>query len=187
MGRRWANQLAVHYDLPLGDGLRDRLAAADLQIDLPQAETQALLEESVVTAGLDLSDGVGASLQILGQANGLGFNILPEALDALVDPVGIPVTEALGLSPRSLILSPGYMWENMYTISRTGVERAARAVATAGGRLTVIAEAMAGSRTMRYGGAESPVIAAASDEKFKKYSWEDRVEHWVEAMRVASL
>src|SRR5580698_6446277 len=123
-GARWANQLATQYDVQLAGDLRSRLAASDLEIELPLAETQALMEQGILRAGLDLSDGIGAGLQILAEANDIGFNILPTALDELVDPLAAAVADALGILPRSMILSPGYMWENMYAIDRSSVTAA---------------------------------------------------------------
>lgn len=186
-GARWAYQLVTHYDLQLAGGLREQLATSDLEITLPFAETPALVGPKLVRAGLDLSDGIGASLRIMSEANHLGFNVIPEALDELIDPATVPVTDALGLPLRALALSPGYMWENMYTVRDRELSRATRAVEAVGGKLTVIGEASDRFNGVLYGGRESEVIDGASDEKFRQFAWEDRVSHWVQTMRTAEL
>jgi thiamine-monophosphate kinase len=185
-GARWANQLAVTYDLPLGQ-LRKELADTDLDIALPVAESRTLADRQLVRAGLDLSDGIGASLKILGQANDIGFDVKPTALDDLVDPTAASVATSLGMAPRALALSPGYMWENMYALDPEQADQAVRAVSQAGGKLTVIGEASKEIRGVLYGGRESAVIDAASDEKFKSFPWENRVTRWVEIMRGSDL
>jgi thiamine-monophosphate kinase len=181
-GARWANQLATSCELDLGR-LRQKLAEADLTIALPLVESRVLAEGHLVRAGMDLSDGIGASLKILSMANSIGFDVHPAALDELVDAEAGTVVSSLGIAPRALALSPGYMWENIYAVDPSQVGGAMDAVATVGGKLTVIGEASRHISGVLYGGEESAVIDAASDEKFKSFAWENRVPHWLETMQ----
>jgi thiamine-monophosphate kinase len=186
-GERWANQLATSYDLALESDLKSHLMRADLAIDLPVLESRVLTNNNFVRAGLDLSDGIGASLRILSQSNGVGFNVIPDALDELVDPQAAAVANALGLAPRALIMSPGYMWENIYAVDPAVAKEAVAATKAAGGCLTIIGTATAEKNSVTYGDIDSPIIDAASDEKFRSFAWEDRVSHWLHVMKTAVL
>jgi thiamine-monophosphate kinase len=186
-GRRWANHLLNHFQLAVSDAERSVLAASDSEFTLPVAECEALID-SGVKAGLDLSDGVGASLGILSDANDVSFSILPESLDAVVDSVAVaPVARQLGLHPRAFALSPGYMWNVMYAVDPHRVDEACSAAQSVGGDFVIIAEAKAGRCEVLYGDGSSDAVAAASDEKFRKWAWADRTERWVDVMKDSVL
>ncbi|MFC5746915.1 AIR synthase related protein [Actinomadura rugatobispora] len=187
-GRRWGHHLVEHFALPVGEGVRALLAASEDDIMLPVAETAALLA-SGVTAGLDLSDGLGASLRILATANSVGFTVLPDALDEIVDEAAVaPVAAHLGIRTRAFAMSPGYVWNNMYAVPAERAEQARAAARRAGGDFVVVARARPGPPEVRYGDDDAgALIEAASDEKFRRWAWSDRTEHWLDVMRSAKL
>jgi thiamine-monophosphate kinase len=182
-GARWAYHLARTYDLPLAPSLTQALRDADINFSFPIRESLALAATGAVTAGLDLSDGLGAGLKILGRASEVGFSINPHNVRELVDPALAPVCDLLRLPLDALAWSPGYMWENLYTIHRDRWAQAEAAVAEAGGRLLPIGSVVDGGKGTD--GVEDDLLDIASDEKFRVWAWEDRTKYWLERVRSA--
>lgn len=182
-GARWAYHLARTYKLSLVSSLSQALEDADINFGFPIRESLALASTRVATAGLDLSDGLGAGIKILSRANDVGFTIDHEAVHSLVDPSLAPVCELLQLPLEALAWSPGYMWENLYTIRGDRWGEAEAAVVNAGGRLLPIGKVVEGGKCME--GIEDNLMDIASDEKFRTWAWEDRTKYWLDRVRLA--
>ena len=104
------------------------------------AEGQALAASGVVTALLDVSDGLAADLGHLCAASNVGAELDASAIP--VDPAALAVADALGLDALQLALEGGEDYELVFAVRLDGMERALAAVAEAGvgarviGRLT---------------------------------------------------
>ncbi|WP_454195755.1 thiamine-phosphate kinase [Nocardia sp. Marseille-Q1738] len=182
-GRRWANHLVNHFSLDLELDVRQILADSDNEFSLPVAESRTLIERDFAVAGLDLSDGIGSSLRILAEANGIGFDLQSKSLDELIDPAVAPVADALDIHTRCFALTPGYMWNNMYAVRAADADAARACARAAGGDFVIIAEATDKTGEVLYDGSASGAVAAASDEKFRAWAWSDRTEWWLNSMR----
>lgn len=182
-GRRWVNHLVNHFGCEIDDASRYALAESDNVFKLPQMESYALIDTGHVSAGLDLSDGLGAATSLLSAASRVGFKLRGEQFERLVDPLAARVaSRCFGLDPVSLAMSPGYNWDNLYSVRPDGVQTAREAVEAAGGDLVEIGTATSDGEVLFDGGV-SERLAAASDEKFRTWPWEDRTEWWIGQMR----
>ncbi|MEV2221689.1 AIR synthase related protein [Nocardia vinacea] len=182
-GKRWANHLVNHFSLDLAPDIRQTLADSDQEFNLPVAESRMLIDRSLAVAGLDLSDGIGSSLRILAEANGIGFDLSSNSLDEIIDQAVAPVASALGIHTRSFALTPGYMWNNMYAVRSTDADAARTCAQAAGGDFIIIAEATDKAGELLYDGSANGALAAASDEKFRAWAWSDRTEWWLSNVR----
>lgn len=178
-GARWAYHLARTSKLPLPEDVLAGLAHADLHFGFPARESRALSSARVASAGLDLSDGLGAGIKILGRASKVSVTIDHAAVRELVDPALAAVTDPLGLPIEALVWSPGYMWENLYTIPAGRWADAVAVVRGVGGELAAIGEVT--DATMDP--SDDRLCMIASDEKFRRWAWEDRTRHWLEGVR----
>src|SRR5262245_39393380 len=100
------------------------------------AEGQALAASGVVTALLDVSDGLAADLGHLCAASNVGAELDAGAIP--VDPAAQAAAAALGRDALQLALEGGEDYELVFTVWPDGVERALAAVAEAGGVARVI-------------------------------------------------
>lgn len=185
-GRRWALHLVESRNIEIDKELYETLTEAERSLQLPVAETRALIDRGLVRAGLDLSDGIGGGLEILAAANGVGFEIESDAIAGLVDDGLASIANALEIPLASLAFAPGYGWENMFVISPDDRSDAEAAAMAAGGRFVVIGRASAEANSILLDGRESRLFAAASDEKFRAWAWGDRTDHWLAAMAKTS-
>jgi thiamine-monophosphate kinase len=179
-GARWAYHLARTYGLSLPEDVLGALAHADLHFGFPAHESRALSSARVASAGLDLSDGLGAGIKILGRASNVCVSIDHAAVRELIDPALAIVTGPLELPLEALVWSPGYMWENLYTIPANRWEDAVTAVRGAGGELAAIGEVTDDSAMDP---SDDRLCTIASDEKFRRWAWEDRTRHWLEGVK----
>jgi thiamine-monophosphate kinase len=99
-------------------------------------EGQALAASGVVTALLDVSDGLTADLGHLCAASNVGVELDAGAIP--VDPAALAVADALGLDALRLALEGGEEYELVFAVRSDGMERALAAVAEAGGGAQVI-------------------------------------------------
>ncbi|MEU7788006.1 AIR synthase related protein [Amycolatopsis sp. NPDC049159] len=177
-GLRWANAVIRELGLSVPAATRELCRSADEVIELPESESRAAIDTGRVRAGLDLSDGVGGGIRILARVSAVKLALDRAALATLPDRRLQPVAEALELPLEAFALSPGYDWENMYVVDADGVEEVVDAVASAGGRFTVIGRVDEGS------GVELDGLAIDEnrlpvDEKFARdYVWEQRFSAW---------
>jgi thiamine-monophosphate kinase len=100
------------------------------------AEGRALAASGVVTAMLDVSDGLMGDLGHLCAASDVGAELDAGAIP--VDPVAQAVAGALGLDTLQLALEGGEDYELLFTVRPDGLERALSALAEAGGGARMI-------------------------------------------------
>jgi thiamine-monophosphate kinase len=100
------------------------------------AEGRALAARGVVTAMLDVSDGLAADLGHLCAASDAGAELDADAIP--VDPAASAISAALGGDALQLALEGGEDYELLFTVRPDGLEQALAVVAEAGGVARVI-------------------------------------------------
>ncbi len=98
----------------------------------------ALAATGVVTAMLDISDGLAGDLGHICERSNVGATITLAALP--VDDATRTLATALGRDPLQMALSSGDDYELLFTVRPDGVAQAIEAVRAAGGVATVIGE-----------------------------------------------
>jgi len=114
-----------------------RLARAAQVSPQPRvAEGRALAASGVVTAMLDVSDGLAADLGHLCSASDASAELDADAMP--VDPAASGISAALGRDAIQLALGGGEDYELLFTVRPDGLEQALAVVAQAGGVARVI-------------------------------------------------
>jgi thiamine-monophosphate kinase len=128
------------------------------------AEGRALAASGVVTALLDVSDGLAADLGHLCAASGVSAELDADAIP--VDPAAQAVAAALGRDALRLALEGGEDYELVFAVRPDGAERALAAVAESGGVARVIGrltESGAGLRLRYADGRTEEFVARGWD------------------------
>ncbi len=120
----------------LPEETRARARAAQVSPQPRVAEGQALAASGVVTAMLDVSDGLAADLGHLCAASNAGAELEADAIP--VDPAAQAVAGTLGRDALRLALEGGEDYELVFTVRPDGAQRALEAVAQVGGVARVI-------------------------------------------------
>jgi thiamine-monophosphate kinase len=100
------------------------------------AEGRALAATGVVSAMLDVSDGLTADLSHMCAASGVGAVVDAEAVP--VDRAASAIAAAYGHDPLDLALGGGEEYELLFSVSPTGLDIALDAVRSVGGSASVI-------------------------------------------------
>jgi thiamine-monophosphate kinase len=120
----------------VADEAKAHARAAQVSPQPRAAEGQALAASGVVTALLDVSDGLAADLGHLCAASNVGAELDAGAIP--VDPAAQAVADALGLDALQLALEGGEDYELVFAVRPDGLERALAAGAEAGAGARVI-------------------------------------------------
>lgn len=110
-------------------------------------EGLALAAAGVVTAMLDISDGVASDLRHLCDRSDVGAELDAAAIP--IDPASGIIASAYGRDPLALALSGGEDYELLFTVPPAAVRTAIEAVRTAGGTATVVGRLTASSAGVR--------------------------------------
>lgn len=179
-GARPGDHLLVTGSLGAGlAGLRAFTAASPLDVP-PEAlarvrsrmvmpeprirEGLALAESHVVTAMMDLSDGLAGDLAHICERSHVGALVSADALP--VDGATRAVANALGVDVTTLALFGGDDYELLFTTPPADTARALAALATAGASATIIGEitpSETGMRVRDSDGVTSPLAARGWD------------------------
>lgn len=116
--------------------MRVRARAAQVSPQPRVAEGRALAASGVVTAMLDVSDGLAADLGHLCAASNVGAELDAGAIP--VDPAALAVAGALGRDALQLALEGGEDYELLFTVAPERLEQALAAIVEAGGVASVI-------------------------------------------------
>ena len=100
------------------------------------SEGPALAQTGVVSAMLDVSDGLAADLRHICERSGVGAEI--DAAAVPIDPAARIIATAYGRDPLALTLHGGEDYELLFTVPPAGIQTAIAAVAAAGGTTRVI-------------------------------------------------
>jgi thiamine-monophosphate kinase len=159
LGAAAAGLLVTTQPAPAGAGLSkdalERVRAAMVAPSPRVAEGRALAACGVVTAMVDLSDGVAADLAHVCVASGVGAMVNAGALP--IDLAATEVAVAYGRDPVALALAGGEDYELLFSVRPEGVEHACDAVQDAGGVATVIGELTAPGEGLRLRAADGAV------------------------------
>jgi thiamine-monophosphate kinase len=141
LGWRWAKHVLDYYepfiDSTLTAAIQERY---DSRLDIPYRETLASIGTGAVTSSMDITDGLGASLEIIGVHSRVSFLIDEDSALDCIDPELLPLVESLKLPPVKFVWSPGYDWENLLTLSPSLFDVARNKVREAGGELHPIGQ-----------------------------------------------
>ncbi|HEX8034609.1 MAG TPA: thiamine-phosphate kinase [Ktedonobacterales bacterium] len=128
------------------------------------AEGRALAATGVVSAMLDVSDGLTADLSHICAASGVGAVIDAEALP--IDMAASTIAAAYGRDPLDLALSGGEEYELLFSVPSTGLDIALVAVRSVGGSASVIGaltEARDGMQVRLRNGSLRPITPRGWD------------------------
>jgi thiamine-monophosphate kinase len=130
--------LALQTPLPdaVDATLLERARAAQVAPEPRVAEGRALAASGVVTAMLDISDGLAQDLAHLCAASGVGAELEAAALP--IDAAATAVAAAYGRSALALALGGGEDYELLFTVAPEHVEQALGAVQDVEGTARVI-------------------------------------------------
>jgi thiamine-monophosphate kinase len=120
LGSRWAHELASHLSRAEA-ALIDPIIADDARftdLGLPQEIMRAVVHSGLATAAIDTSDGVLACAQLIGDAAGVGIELFPDDIGALINKDVAQLARSLGIAPFLFALNAGYDWEIVLTIPK---------------------------------------------------------------------
>lgn len=100
------------------------------------AEGRALAATGIVSAMVDVSDGLTADLDHLCMASGVGAVLEAEALP--IDAAASAIAKAYGRDPLDLALSGGEVYELLFSVPPAALDTALDAVRSVGGGASVI-------------------------------------------------
>lgn len=100
------------------------------------SEGPALAQTGVVSAMLDVSDGLAADLRHICERSGVGAEI--DAAAVPIDPAAGIIATAYGRDPLALALYGGEDYELLFTVPPAGIQTAIAAVAAVGGTAHII-------------------------------------------------
>lgn len=141
------------------------------------AEGSALARTGVVTAMLDVSDGLAADLGHLCEASEVGAQLDSAAVP--VDGAAVAIGAAVGRDPLALALTGGEDYELLFTVRPGAAERALAAVAQVRGVATVIGrltEQSAGM-TIQYPDGRSVALEPQGWDHLRPNAATDRPPH----------
>ncbi|HEX9765176.1 MAG TPA: thiamine-phosphate kinase [Nitriliruptorales bacterium] len=144
---RSAAGLALHRAAADGDAVASGVLGDHPELSDAHRRPRALvaaagvLASDLVSAGIDVSDGLGRDLGHVAAASGVGIELGALPFDPSVD----EAAAVLGLSARRLRLGGGDDHALAVTMAATGAERVAHAVAGVGLPFAVIGNVVAGS------------------------------------------
>lgn len=166
-GYLWATALARRGYAQLPEAEADVLFERALQ---PRAQTRAshaLARRGLVRAGLDLSDGLFAGVNILCDANGLGAVVDPAVS---LDPPVVEVCRQANVDPFELAQLWGD-WSLLVAVDPSQVDEAQAVAAEAGSAAHPVATLTASPGVVRAGENGPAPWAGVDSERFTKSSW----------------
>jgi thiamine-monophosphate kinase len=137
IGLPWTYILSnsLHWNLPGPD--YDFLEARfmDQNLSLPFQETIAANRSTGITSSADTSDGLGGAIHILSTSSGLGVNLQYDSIRACIDQHVGRYASRLGVDIMNFAFTPGYVWENLFTVSPESFRAVQSRVRAVGGDL----------------------------------------------------
>jgi thiamine-monophosphate kinase len=140
IGWRWARVVLDSCEVKgLSSELVDKVENGyELFLKLPFAETRAAIETGEVTSCIDMSDGLGDSLRMICSSSEVACSIDEVAVAELVDLQLQPIAASLEIPMVKFAWSPGFDWENLFTIQGHKFADVREMVRSAGGDLAPI-------------------------------------------------
>jgi thiamine-monophosphate kinase len=120
LGARWALELAPQLSRDEVDVISE-LINADVRftsLGLPLETMRAVAEAGLATAAIDTSDGILACAELIGSASGVGIELFPDKIEALINADVARLGRSLGIAPFLFALSTGFDWEVVLTVPK---------------------------------------------------------------------
>jgi thiamine monophosphate kinase len=197
LGARWAAALVPCLSRAERDIITS-LTDGDVAFSnfgLPVELMQAAVRRGLVTSAMDTSDGVLACAQLLGDASDVGFELYPDAIDAMINDDARRLALKLGVAPFLFALNGGHDWEIVFTAPSDQVseldglarrdESRFPAAAIIGRVVKRAVWAKAGVR-LRIAGASQAVLPYFTGEKFRSRTSGPRARDWLDFARHAT-
>jgi len=177
LGVRWAYWIANYFGVCAD--INEELHHAYLeQLQIPFEIMMRLRGIPGPTSCLDMTEGLlGASL-LIAKASGVKMVLEYDKLERLVSERVALVASQVDKEPISMLFNPGFDWENMMTIDVRHIESVIGMFADEIVPIGVV-EQGCGIFIRSPGQMERP-LAVFSDEKFMRYSWQNKAEAWRE-------
>lgn len=181
IGWRWARHVVAHFgEAGLAESLLEQVKANYVSRSaLPYRETLAAIATGAVTACMDMTDGLGDSLKIIGEQSGVGFLIDEESVISLVDPALQPIADHVHVPIVKFAWSPGFDWENLLTVQKHCFDEVRQCVRLAGGDLFPVGEVQEGCgiRIELKGGGQANLVPF-SGSVFKSTPRQQQADVW---------
>jgi thiamine-monophosphate kinase len=136
-GSAWAHQVYSALDISVSPEyaaiLREHFFRDNLR--LPFRETLAATSAHGINAGIDTSDGAGAAFHLLAIESKVCLVLDYDALLSCIDKIVLPLSSTLKIDPIKFAFSPGFVWENVFSIDRRAFAEARARVREVGGEL----------------------------------------------------
>ena len=87
-------------------------------LGLPLETMRAVAEAGLATAAIDTSDGILACAEFIGSASGVGIELFPDKIEALINADVARLGRSLGIAPFLFALSTGFDWEVVLTVQK---------------------------------------------------------------------
>lgn len=186
LGWRWARHVVDQLGYQgLSDAIVDAMRMRyEADLSLPLDETLAAVATGATTACIDLSDGLGDSLQMVGESSKVAFVIDEEAVEGLVDTELEPVAKRFGVPLMKFAWSPGFDWENLFTVRKEHFEDVRRSVQSTGGDLVPIGTvendtSLPARIRVRHGRGGCSTLIPFSGGMFKKTRRSEQAQLWI--------
>lgn len=183
-GRRWAYRVYGEM-LNEANDLLSRLKKADLEdFTLPYKEMLVLAEKGIVTSGIDCSDGLSASINLLATASNVGAIIEMKELENLIARDTLAVANELKITPSLFCFTPGYDWECLVTIKEENFNYACDLVNSVGGGLKKIGKITSEKQTLLIDNSIIKVLPDIGDMKFHNGNQYNTPLDWIKYMKI---
>ena len=191
LGTRWVQELAPSLSQSEAELIAGLIArdATFTDLGLPCDTMRTVAEQGLANSAVDTSDGILGCAQLIGDAAGVGIELFPDTLQALINKDVIRLAEALGIAPFLFALNAGYDWEVVFTVPKSrqnDLDVLCEPARSGYPRAAVIGEivrhhAWAGEGVrLRTSGGSGAVLPFFSAEKFRSRPSSSNAREWLE-------
>jgi len=176
LGLRWAYWTAKYFGVAREK--HDRLHASYLdQLRIPYEIMNGLQGVEGVTSGIDMTEGLLGACAIVAGESGVSITLDEELLELLVDDEVRSVARELDKPPVTMLLSPGFDWENLLTLEPASAQQI---IGQFPGQILPIGRVGPGEGVHQESRGGSRRFKIFSDQKFQRYAWENSAQAWAD-------